>query len=204
MTGRAPIGLAVSLFSPWPVSRPHKTWPSNGSTRDALLNLDAVRLPGRLKPLSCFVMYAVETPPMTPEGWIANLLQRHQERRWLAPDAYAWECRTNCETLWTTMCSPRSRQRVALASRFSLPDPLHTSCRQPRDRVRFARQIGDPASRVIHARITSRCRLHGAVDHSTAVPEARRWPKISQFIKGQARNVALPYAHPYALFPWPV
>jgi hypothetical protein len=37
--------------------------------------------------------------PMTPERWIANLVEaaadiadkEHQELRWLAPDAYAWE-----------------------------------------------------------------------------------------------------------------
>lgn len=41
-----------------------------------------------------------DIPPMTPERWINNLLdaagaiadKEHQERRWLAPDRYAWEC----------------------------------------------------------------------------------------------------------------
>jgi hypothetical protein len=39
-------------------------------------------------------------PPMTPERWLRNLLEalgaiadrEHQERRWLALDARAWEC----------------------------------------------------------------------------------------------------------------
>jgi hypothetical protein len=39
-----------------------------------------------------------EIPPMTPERWIANLIDAAndiankdiQESRWLAPDAYAW------------------------------------------------------------------------------------------------------------------
>jgi hypothetical protein len=38
-------------------------------------------------------------PRITPERWLSNLLdalgqiadKEHQERRWLAPDAYAWE-----------------------------------------------------------------------------------------------------------------
>src|SRR5580692_5898888 len=38
-------------------------------------------------------------PPMTVERWLSNLLEiaaaiadkQEQERRWLAPDAYAWE-----------------------------------------------------------------------------------------------------------------
>jgi hypothetical protein len=38
-------------------------------------------------------------PPMTAERWLSNLLEaaadiadkQHQELRWLAPDAYAWE-----------------------------------------------------------------------------------------------------------------
>lgn len=38
--------------------------------------------------------------PITPEHWLASLIEvfdqiadkEHQERRWLAPDAYAWEC----------------------------------------------------------------------------------------------------------------
>jgi hypothetical protein len=38
--------------------------------------------------------------PITPERWLKNLLDvlgqiadsERQERRWLAPDAYAWEC----------------------------------------------------------------------------------------------------------------
>jgi hypothetical protein len=40
-------------------------------------------------------------PPMTAERWLSNLLEaaadiadkQHQELRWLAPDAYAWERR---------------------------------------------------------------------------------------------------------------
>jgi hypothetical protein len=45
-------------------------------------------------------MSAVEIPPITAQRWIANLLlavadiadRENQERRWLAPDAQAWEC----------------------------------------------------------------------------------------------------------------
>jgi len=45
-------------------------------------------------------MTAEEVPPMTPERWLANILdvtaqiadRERQERRWLAPDVYAWEC----------------------------------------------------------------------------------------------------------------
>jgi hypothetical protein len=45
-------------------------------------------------------MKANDIPPMAPELWIANILEvagsiadkEYQERRWLAPDAHAWEC----------------------------------------------------------------------------------------------------------------
>jgi hypothetical protein len=45
-------------------------------------------------------MTADEVPSMTPERWLAKLLEvtaqiadrERQERRWLAPDANAWEC----------------------------------------------------------------------------------------------------------------
>ncbi len=44
-------------------------------------------------------MAAIEDSPMTPERWINNLVEvandiadrRHQEARWLAPDALPWE-----------------------------------------------------------------------------------------------------------------
>jgi hypothetical protein len=45
-------------------------------------------------------MTTEEVSPMTPERWLTNILdvtaqiadRERQERRWLAPDAYAWEC----------------------------------------------------------------------------------------------------------------
>jgi hypothetical protein len=45
-------------------------------------------------------MTAEDSSPMTPERWLANILEvtaqiadgEQQERRWLAPDAYAWGC----------------------------------------------------------------------------------------------------------------
>ena len=45
------------------------------------------------------VMNYKDMPPMTPEHWISNLIEaasdiadkEKQERRWPAPDAYAWE-----------------------------------------------------------------------------------------------------------------
>jgi hypothetical protein len=45
-------------------------------------------------------MTAKNIPPISPERWLGNLLdviaqiadREHQERRWLASDAYAWEC----------------------------------------------------------------------------------------------------------------
>jgi hypothetical protein len=44
-------------------------------------------------------MTGSDIPSITPERWLANLLnvasriadKGHQERRWLAPDAFAWE-----------------------------------------------------------------------------------------------------------------
>ncbi|MGB6160746.1 MAG: hypothetical protein WBH45_20810, partial [Acidobacteriaceae bacterium] len=44
-------------------------------------------------------MSPADIPPLTPERWIDNLLgaigdladKHHQEERWSAPDAYAWE-----------------------------------------------------------------------------------------------------------------
>jgi hypothetical protein len=45
-------------------------------------------------------MSRIDIPELTPERWIANLLEaisnianrEHQEERWLAQDAQAWEC----------------------------------------------------------------------------------------------------------------
>ena len=45
-------------------------------------------------------MAATDIAPMTPERWLSNILdaldqiadKERQERRWLASDAYAWEC----------------------------------------------------------------------------------------------------------------
>jgi hypothetical protein len=45
-------------------------------------------------------MTATDIAPITPERWLSNILdalgqiadKERQERRWLASDAYAWEC----------------------------------------------------------------------------------------------------------------
>jgi hypothetical protein len=44
-------------------------------------------------------MKTTDIPPITPQLWLTNILgvaeaiadKEHQEQRWLAPDAYAWE-----------------------------------------------------------------------------------------------------------------
>jgi hypothetical protein len=49
---------------------------------------------------SSSIMSPADIPPLTPERWLANLLEvagrlsdkAYQERRWLAPDRHAWEC----------------------------------------------------------------------------------------------------------------
>jgi hypothetical protein len=59
---------------------------------------DVIRWPDEA--IRYYVIVMNEVPPITPQRWVANLLQavadiadrENQERRWLAPDAQAWEC----------------------------------------------------------------------------------------------------------------
>jgi hypothetical protein len=78
----------------WPVL------PVNGCDWNCIIDSGLVNWQLSLSRYYVFVMSPVNIPPMTPERWIANLLEaianiadkEHQEKRWLAPDAQAWEC----------------------------------------------------------------------------------------------------------------
>jgi len=124
-----------------------------------------------------------EIPPMTPERWIANLIEdadeiankEKQERRWLAPDAYAWERPeelinalfddSNLELLIDEFGSTFSEEQRGAA--FELRDDINRYCEATPPHLNPAEVLADPRWEAIR---------HKAAAFAAAFRD--KWPAI--------------------------
>jgi hypothetical protein len=104
-------------------------------------------------------MTSKDIPPITPERWLSNLLEalgqmadrERQERRWLAADAYAWECPEELINTvddvvfdgflenYTPTFSEEQREAA-----FGFRDALHNYCELTPQNLNPAETLADP------------------------------------------------------------
>lgn len=109
-----------------------------------------------------------DIPPMTPERWIANLIKavrgladkEKQERRWLAPDAYAWErpeeliCSFSDDCVFETFLEQYGESffEEQRGAAFGLRDALNAFCDATPQFLDPAATLADPRWELVRQR----------------------------------------------------